>query len=59
ANSLMNKKSDITPLQKRVNQVSKILTYVILAIVIVMMIIGLIKKNDFFHLYNRLVVRHQ
>ena len=48
ANSLMNKKSDITPLQKRVNQVSKILTYVILAIVIVMMIIGLIKKNDFF-----------
>jgi Ca2+-transporting ATPase len=48
ANSLMNKKNDITPLQKKVNQISKILTYIIFGIIIVMMIIGLIKKNDFF-----------
>ena len=38
ANSLMNKKNDITPLQKKVNQVSKVLTYIIIAIILVMMI---------------------
>lgn len=48
ASSLMNKKSDLTPLQKRVNQISKVLTYVILAIILLMMVIGLLKKNDFF-----------
>jgi len=48
ANSLINKKSDLTPLQKRVNQISKILTYVILAIIVVMMAVGLLMKNDFF-----------
>ena len=48
AHSLINKKSDITPLQKKVNQVSKILTYIVLLIVVVMMIIGLLMKNDFF-----------
>lgn len=48
ANSLINKKSDLTPLQKRVNQTSKILTYVILLIILVMMAIGLFMKNDFF-----------
>ncbi len=48
ATSLTLKKSDITPLQKKVNQISKILTYIILAIILVMMAIGLIKKNDFF-----------
>ncbi len=48
ASSLINKKSDLTPLQKKVNKISKVLTYVILAIIIVMMIIGLIMKNDFF-----------
>lgn len=48
ADSLINKKSDITPLQKKVNQVSKVLTYVIIAIIILMMIIGLIKGNDLF-----------
>ena len=48
ANSLMNKKSSLTPLQKKVNQVSKVLTYVVLAIIVVMMAIGLIMKNDFF-----------
>ena len=48
ANSLMNKKSDITPLQKKVNKISKALTYIILAIILVMIGIGIIMKNDFF-----------
>ena len=48
ANSLLNKKPDITPLQKKVNQISKILTYIIFSIIILMMIIGLLMKNDFF-----------
>ena len=34
AHSLMNKKSDITPLQKKINKISKVLTYIILAIII-------------------------
>lgn len=48
ANSLINKKADITPLQKKVNQISKVLTYIILLIIVVMMAIGILKKNDFF-----------
>ena len=48
ANSLINKKSDITPLQKKVNQISKVLTYIIFLIIIVMMVIGILMKNDFF-----------
>lgn len=48
ATSLINKKSDLTPLQKRVNQISKILTYIILLIIIIMMITGILMKNDFF-----------
>ena len=48
ATSLIDKKSDITPLQKKVNQVSKVLTYIILLIIVFMMIIGLLMKNDFF-----------
>ena len=48
ADSLLNKKNDITPLQKKVNQISKILTYIVLAIIVIMMIIGLLLKNDFF-----------
>ena len=48
ANSLINKKSDLTPLQKKINKISKVLTYVILGIIILMMIIGLAMKNDFF-----------
>lgn len=48
ATSLIDKKSDITPLQKKVNQISKVLTYIILAIILVMMGLGLWMKNDFF-----------
>ncbi len=48
ANSLINKKSDLTPLQKKINKISKVLTYVILGIIVLMMVIGLIMKNDFF-----------
>lgn len=46
--SLMNNKNELTPLQKKVNQISKVLTYIIIAIIIVMMAVGLLKKNDFF-----------
>ena len=48
ATSLIDKKADITPLQKKVNQISKVLTYIILVIIIVMMGLGLWMKNDFF-----------
>lgn len=48
ATSLIDKKSDITPLQKKINQISKILTYIVLIIIFVMMIIGLLMKNSFF-----------
>lgn len=48
ATSLIDKKADITPLQKKVNQISKVLTYILLAIIIVMMGLGLLMKNDFF-----------
>ena len=47
ARSLLDKKNDITPLQKKINKTSKILTFIIIAIIILMMIIGLIMKNDF------------
>ena len=46
--SLMNNKNELTPLQKKINQISKVLTYIIIAIIIVMMAVGLLKKNDFF-----------
>lgn len=46
--SLMDSKNELTPLQKKVNQISKVLTYIILGIIIVIMIVGLLKKNDFF-----------
>jgi HAD ATPase, P-type, family IC len=46
--SLMNNTNELTPLQKKVNQISKVLTYIIIAIIIVMMAVGLLKKNDFF-----------
>ncbi len=48
ANSLLNKKSDLTPLQKKINKISKVLTYVVIAIILVMMVVGLLMKNDFF-----------
>ena len=48
ATSLLDKKSELTPLQKKVNQISKVLTYIVLFIIILMMIIGLLMKNDFF-----------
>lgn len=48
ATSLIDKKNDITPLQKKINQISKILTYIVLGIIFVMMIIGLLMKNAFF-----------
>lgn len=48
ATSLADKKSDVTPLQKKVNQISKVLTYIILLIIVVMLVIGLLMKHNFF-----------
>ena len=48
ASSLINKKNELTPLQKKVNKISKVLTYIILFIIFLMMGIGLLMKNDFF-----------
>jgi len=48
ATSLIDKKSEITPLQKKINQISKVLTYIIFGIIFVMMGIGFWMKNDFF-----------
>ena len=48
ATSLIDKKNDITPLQKKVNQISKVLTYIILVIIVIMMGVGLLMRNDFF-----------
>ena len=48
ASSLVNNKQDITPLQKKINQISKVLTYIIMLIIAIMMIIGILMKNDFF-----------
>ena len=48
ATSLIDKKAELTPLQKKVNQISKVLTYVILGIIVLMMIIGLLMHNNFF-----------
>ncbi|NMA51136.1 MAG: cation-translocating P-type ATPase [Mollicutes bacterium] len=48
ATSLIDKKSDITPLQKKINQISKVLTYIVIGVIFLMMIIGLLMKNDFF-----------
>lgn len=48
ATSLIDKKASLTPLQKKVNQISKVLTYIILVIILVMMALGLLMKNDFF-----------
>ena len=48
AESLIENKKEVTPLEKKVNEISKVLTYAIIGIIILMMIIGLIKQNDFF-----------
>ena len=48
ASSLINKKPELTPLQKKVNGISKVLTYIILGIIVLMMLVGLVKENDFF-----------
>lgn len=47
ADSLLNKEKDITPLQKRINHLSKVLSYIIVFIILLMMIVGFILKNDF------------
>lgn len=48
ASSLLNKKENITPLQKKINEVSTIVIHVVLIIITLMIIIGLINKTDLF-----------
>ena len=48
ATSLIDEKSDVTPLQRKVNQISKVLTIIILIIIVIMIIIGIFLKNDIF-----------
>lgn len=48
ANSLITNNKEITPLQKKVDQISRVLTYIVLIIIVIMIIIGLLMKNDFF-----------
>lgn len=48
ASSLVNKKAELTPLQVKINKLSKTLTYMVILIIFVMMIIGLLMKQDFF-----------
>lgn len=46
--NLLNKKENITPLQKKINEVSTIIIYIVLIIILLMIIIGLINKTDLF-----------
>ena len=48
ASSLLEKKVEITPLQKKVNQISKVITNMALIIILVMMVLGFIMGNDLF-----------
>lgn len=48
ANTLLNKKDSITPLQKKINEVSTVIIYVVLIIITLMIIIGVINKTDLF-----------
>ena len=47
ASSLSKIKKDITPLQKKVNDLGRVLTYIVLFIILVMVIVGLIKGDNF------------
>ena len=46
AASLSDKKQNLTPLQKKVNETSKIITYALLSLIIVMLIFGVFAGND-------------
>jgi len=48
ANSLLNKKEENSPLQKKINEVSTVIIYIVLIIITLMILIGFINKSDLF-----------
>ena len=51
AKALSQAKSDETPLQKKMNQLSKILTYAVLAIAVVIFFVGIAQGNTYFDMF--------
>ena len=51
AKSLDNEKKEITPLQKKINGISKVLSMIIFVIIIIMFIVGLIKGMDLLEIF--------
>ncbi len=51
AQALSNKKQDITPLQKRINELSKVLSVLVVIIAIVMFLIGYLKGNPILEVF--------
>ncbi len=51
AKSLLAEDTTITPLQKKINNISKILSIIIGVIVLIMLAIGLYNGNDFLHVF--------
>ena len=48
ANKLLNKKDKLSPLQKRIENISLVLVYIVLFLIFVMIVIGIVNKNDLF-----------
>ena len=46
AESLSTQKTDLTPLQKKINSLSKVLSIIVVVIAVVMFLIGLFRHND-------------
>ena len=51
AKSLDNEKKEITPLQKKINDISKVLSMIIFIIILIMFIVGLIKGMDLLEIF--------
>lgn len=51
ARALSQAKADETPLQKKMNQLSKILTYAVLAIAVVIFFVGIAQGNTYFDMF--------
>lgn len=48
ANNLLSGKENVSPLQNKINQLSNIVIYIVLFLIIDMIIIGIINRNDLF-----------
>ncbi len=51
AKSLSKEEQTITPLQKKINNISKILSIIVSIIVVIMIIIGIINNNDIMYIF--------